>query len=558
MLADGFTTRRGRRGALIHHDAGNRVLRGRRGARLTALTAGGTIPENADYQVLLEPDNHVIGTVNEDFAVESLAGDVFQLGNRSYKIQRVERGVVRVEDAHGMPPTIPFWLGEAPGRTDELSQSVSRLRSAIDERLTHDPSGASALRWLTEELGLLQAAAEQLVEYLRAGHAALGCLPTQDTIVLERFFDEAGGMQLVLHSPFGSRINRAWGLALRKRFCRKFNFELQAAATEDNIVISLTEAHSFPLDEVVRYLHSASVRTVLTQALLDSPMFTTRWRWVVGVLLALPRFRGGRKVAPQLARMAAEDLIGAVFPDQIACAENLPGERDIPDHPLVNQAIGDSLTEAMDIEGLERLLRAIESGAVHVVARDLTQPSPLAMEVLSARPYAYLDDAPLEERRTQAVMGRRWISPEDASDLGSLDGDAIARVRAEAWPDAQNADELHDALVWLGFLTEAEVAAGEHWRDWLDELAAAKRAGRIETPGGAVWISAERAAQFRAVFPEAKITPNIGMPDKDVSSPDEAPVEIIRGRLEGLGPVATGALAQPLGFTPENIAAPLA
>ena len=298
MLADGFSTRRGRRGALIHHDSVNRVLRGRRGARLTALTAGGTIPDNADYQVLLEPENHFIGTVNEDFAVESLAGDVFQLGNRGYKIQRIERGVVRVEDAHGMTPTIPFWLGEAPGRTDELSQSVSRLRNEVAQWFDRDPTGASALRWLVEELGVVPAAAEQLVEYLLAGHAALRCLPTQQTIVLERFFDEAGGMQLVVHSPYGSRINRAWGLALRKRFCRKFNFELQAAATEDNIVISLTEAHSFPLDEVDRYLHSASVRTVLTQALLDSPMFTTRWRWVAGVSLALPRFRGGRKVRP--------------------------------------------------------------------------------------------------------------------------------------------------------------------------------------------------------------------------------------------------------------------
>ena len=349
-----------------------------------------------------------------------------------------------------------------------------------------------------EELGVVPAAAEQLVEYLRAGHAALGCLPTQQTIVLERFFDEAGGMQLVVHSPYGSRINRAWGLALRKRFCRKFNFELQAAATEDNIVISLTEAHSFPLDEVVRYLHSASVRTVLTQALLDSPMFTTRWRWVVGVSLALPRFRGGKKVPPQLARMGAEDLIGAVFPDQIACAENLQGEREIPDHPLVNQAINDSLTEAMDIEGLERLLKAIESGAVQTVTRDLTQPSPLALEVLSARPYAFLDDAPLEERRTQAVMARRWISPEDASDLGRLDPEAIARVRAETWPEAENADELHDALVWLGFLTDAEVAAEPRWSGWLQELAATKRTGRLEVAGSTFWISAERVPQFRA------------------------------------------------------------
>src|SRR4051812_39768859 len=455
MLAEGFSTRRGRRGALIHHDAVNHMLRGRRGARLTALTSGGTIPDNADFQVLLEPENHVVGSVNEDFAVESLAGDIFQLGNKSYRIMRVERGVVRVEDAHGQPPTIPFWLGEAPGRSDELSVSVSRLRDAVALRLRRSED---VLQWLTRDLGMAGAAAEQLIDYLAAAYAALGCLPTHDTIVLERFFDEAGGMQLVVHSPYGSRINRAWGLALRKRFCRKFNFELQAAATEDNIVISLTEAHSFPLDEVVRYLHSASVRTVLTQALLDSPMFTTRWRWVAGVSLALPRFRGGRKVPPQLARMGAEDLIGAVFPDQIACAENLQGEREIPDHPLVRQAIGDSLSEGMDIEGLERLLKAIEAGNVQTVARDLTQPSPLALEVLSARPYAFLDDAPLEERRTQAVMARRWMSPEEASDIGRLDADAIARVRAETWPAAENADELHDALVWLGFLTEAEVA----------------------------------------------------------------------------------------------------
>src|ERR1700740_421240 len=315
-----------------------------------------------------------------------MAGDIFQLGNTAYRILRVERGTVRVEDAQGMAPNIPFWLGEAPGRTDELSQSVSRGGGILPPPL---PSG-NTLSWLRDEVGVAEPAADQLVEYLASGHAALGVLPTQDTLVIERFFDEVGGMQLVIHSPFGSRLNRAWGLALRKRFCRKFNFELQAAATEDNIVISLTHAHSFALEEVARYLHSNSVRTILTQALLDSPLFTTRWRWVIGVALALPRFRGGKKVPPQLARMGAEDLIGAVFPDQIACAENLQGEREVPDHPLVNQAIGDSLSEGMDIQGLERLLKAIETGRVRVVARDLTQPSPLAMEVLSARPYAFL------------------------------------------------------------------------------------------------------------------------------------------------------------------------
>ena len=561
MLADGFSTRHGRRGALVHHDAVNRVLRGRRGARLTALTSGGTIPDNADYQVLLEPDNHFIGTVNEDFAVESLAGDIFQLGNKSYQIQRVERGVVRVEDAHGMAPTIPFWLGEAPGRSDELSQSVSQLRTNVAALLRRDPSGQAALHWQTNDCAMVPAAAEQLIEYLAAGHAALGCLPTQDNIVLERFFDEAGGMQLIVHSPYGSRINRAWGLALRKRFCRRFNFELQAAATEDNIVISLTQAHSFALEEVARYLHSNSVRTVLTQALLDSPMFTTRWRWVIGVALALPRFRGGKKVPPQLARMGAEDLIGAVFPDQIACAENLAGEREIPAHPLVQQAIGDCLTEAMDIAGLEGLLRGIELGAVQVTVRDLTQPSPLALEVLSARPYAYLDDAPLEERRTQAVMARRWMSPSDASDLGNLDPEAIARVRSEAWPEAENPDELHDALSWLGFLTRAEVQSDRRWNGWLAELAGQKRVAHVDVGGSTLWITAERLPHFRALWPKLKTTPALVVPapyDKRVWSRDEALVEILRGRLEGLGPVRPDELGRGLGLAANECAAPLA
>jgi ATP-dependent Lhr-like helicase len=560
MLADGFHTRRGRRGALLHHDAVHHQLRGRRGARLTALTAGGTIPDNADYQVLLEPENNVIGSVNEDFAVESMAGDVFQLGNKSYKIQRVERGVVRVEDAHGLAPNIPFWLGEAPGRSDELSVAVSRLRSEVARHLQLDPTGASALKWLVDELAVARVAAEQLVDYLRAGYAALGCLPTQQRIVLERFFDEAGGMQLVLHSPYGSRLNRAWGLALRKRFCGKFNFEIQAAATEDNIVISLTEAHSFALEDVARYLHSASVRSVLTQALLDSPMFTTRWRWVAGVSLALPRFRGGKKVPPQLTRMAAEDLIGSVFPDQIACAENLPGEREIPDHPLVQQAIGDCLGEAMDIEGLERLLGQIESGAIEVVARDLTQPSPLALEVLSARPYAFLDDAPLEERRTQAVMARRWLAPEQASDLGQLDAEAIGRVKGEAWPDAASADELHDALVWLTFLTEQEVQTGPGWRDFMMALTEQNRAAAIDVAGATLWIAAERLSLFRGVWPTVQGRPAISAPpgyDRQWSS-EEALVEILRGRLEGLGPVTAAALAAPLGLEASAIATALA
>jgi ATP-dependent Lhr-like helicase len=575
MLAEGFGTRRGRRGALLHRDAVKRALRGRRGARLTALTSGGTIPDNADYQVLLEPENQVIGSVNEDFAVESLAGDIFQLGNSAYRILRVERGTVRVADAEGQPPNIPFWLGEAPGRTDALSCSVSRLREEVAARLSPHPSppdvnpppqagegrvGAEdARRWLVEAAGIAEPAAEQLVDYLGAARAALGVLPTRETIVIERFFDAVGGMQLVIHSPYGSRINRAWGLTLRKRFCRKFNNELQAAATEDNIVLSLTTVHSFDLADVPRYLHSASVRPLLIQAVLDAPMFMTRWRWVAGVSLALPRFRGGKKVPPQLARMEAEDLVAAVFPDQIACAENLPGEREIPDHPLVRQTLADCLSEAMDIDGLEKLLARIEAGEVQVVTRDLTEPSPLALEVLAARPYAYLDDAPLEERRTQAVIGRRWLAPEDAADLGRLDPEAIARVREEAWPEAANADELHDALAWLGFLGEEEAARADPGQ--LAALTHDQRAARLHLPGAVLWVAAERLPQFRAVWPDAPLEPPIAAPAEFAArdwSLEEALVEILRGRLEGLGPVTEQALAAPLGLMPEDIAAALA
>ena len=559
MLAEGYTTRRGRRGALLHFDGVNHLLRGRRGARLTALTSGGAIPDNADYQVLLEPENHIVGTVNEDFAVESLAGDVFQLGNTAYRIIRVERGTVRVEDADGQAPNIPFWLGEAPGRSDELSVAVSRLRADVEARLPGGAVDDEVLHWLAALPGVGEAAGRQLADYFGAGYGALGCLPTQTTIVFERFFDEAGGMQLVIHAPFGSRINRAWGLALRKRFCRKFNFELQAAATEDNIVLSLTGAHSFQLADVARYLKAASVRQLLIQALLDAPMFVTRWRWVASVALALPRFRGGRKMPPQLVRMDAEDLLAAIFPDQVACAENLVGEREIPDHPLVRETIADCLHEAMDVGGLERLLAGLESGAIEVVARDLTEPSPLALEVLSARPYAYLDDAPLEERRTQAVMSRRWLAPEAAADLGRLDPEAIARVREEAWPDPANADELHDALVWLGFLTAEEVAAG--WEGWLADLARQRRATRLYTINTSLWIAAERLPLLLAIWPQARLDPPVSAPDVVANRPwsrDEALTEIVRGRLEGEGPVTEAALAARLDLPRADIAAVLA
>lgn len=547
MLSDGFTTRQGPRAGYVHRDAVNHRLRERRGARLTALTSGGTIPDTGDYQVTLEPQADRIGTVHEDFAVESLAGDVFQLGNTSYRILRIEPGNVRVEDAHGAPPNIPFWLGEAPGRTDELSWAVSRLR----DEFTRQPD---PLAWATGTLGLGEAAALQLVDYLGRTLAALGAMPTQHQIVVERFFDEAGGMQLVIHAPFGSRLNRAWGLALRKRFCRQFNFELQAAATEDAIVLSLSTSHSFPLDEVARYLHSNSALGVLVQALLDAPLFGVRWRWNATTALALPRFRGGRKVAPQLQRMKSEDLLAAVFPDQVACLENIVGEREVPDHPLVAQTMADCLQDAMDAEGWLALLRRMESGAVAVVARDLAAPSPLAAEALNARPYAFLDDAPIEERRTQAVQGRRYADPDNPDDLGRLDPAAIASVREEAWPRVRDADEMHEALTMLGLVTADEAAV---WSDWLAALAAAGRATRL---AGGPWTAAERLPQLRCLFPGAEELPAVVVPTEYATPPasrDEALRDLLRSRLGGLGPVPAGTLAAQLGLPRHEIDAAL-
>lgn len=550
MLAEGFTTRRGRNGAMLYHDAVNRMLRARKGARLTAITSGGAIPDTADYQVMLEPEGHLIGTVNEDFAVESLAGDVFQLGNISYRIIRVERSTVRVEDARGEAPTIPFWLGEAPGRTDELSVAVSRFRGDIEQWL--DEGTSHALAWLVDDVGLGEVAAAQILAYLASGRAALGCLPTQETIVFERFFDEAGGMQLVIHSPYGSRINRAWGLALRKRFCRKFNFELQAAATEDTIILSLTTAHSFELSDVARYLHPNTARDVLIQALLDSPMFTTRWRWNASISLALPRFRGGKKVPPPLSRMNAEDLLASVFPDQVACGENIVGDIVVPDHPLVRQTVTDCLEEAMDIAGFEKLLHGLIGGQVNVVARDLTEPSPLALEVLSARPYAFLDDAPLEERRTQAVMSRRWMDPQSASEIGRLDPDAVRRVREEAWPDAATADELHDALLWLNFITVEEVQRNGMWPALMHELATDRRTTLV---AGRLYVAAERLPRLQALSPNLEMNPPVAVPAVHAKEwpREEALVEIVRGRLEGLGPTTALAIATSLGVPVADI-----
>ena len=550
MLSEGFATRNGQRAGYVHRDAVNGRLRQRRGARMTALTSGGTIPETGDYSVLLEPQAQTIGTVNEDFAVESLAGDVFQLGNTSYRILRVEPGRVRVEDARGAAPNIPFWLGEAPARTNELSQAVSRLRAEVGEAA--EQGGREAvLALLRTQLRLDAEAARQIADYLVAAATALGALPTQQQLVMERFFDGSGGTQLVIHSPYGSRLNRAWGLALRKRFCRTFNFELQAAATEDAIVLSLSTSHSFPLEEVWHYLKSGSALEVLVQALLDAPLFGVRWRWNATNALALPRFTGGRRTAPQLQRMKSEDLLATVFPDQVACLENIVGEREVPDHPLVAQTLEDCLHEAMDAQGWLALLRRMESGQVRLLARDLTGPSPLAAEALNARPYAFLDDAPLEERRTQAVQSRRYGDPETADDLGRLDPDAIAAVRAEAWPQARDADELHDALSGLGVLTPAEIQVNAGWAGWLQQLAQAGRAARLVDAQGApgLWIAAERLAQFGPLYAGAVPEPVIAAPrgyEVEDWQPEPALRELLRARLSGFGPLPAAVIAADL------------
>ena len=519
MLSDGIATQRGRSGTYLHRDQVNGRVRGRRGARLAAITSGGAIPDTANYSVVAEPDGKQVGTVDEDFAVESLSGDVFLLGTSSWRIKRVEPGRVRVEDARGAPPSVPFWNGEAPGRTLELSEAVAEVRQAIAER---DPSGS--LQFLADECGVDEGGAKQVIAYILAGVASLNALPTQTTVVAERFFDEGGGMQLVIHAPFGSRINRAWGLALRKRFCRSFNFELQAAATDNGINISLTEQHAFPLELVFEFLKPQTVEHVLTQAMLDAPMFTARWRWNASRALALPRFQGGRKVPPPIQRMRAEDLLASVFPDQVACAENLTGEIRIPDHPLVEETIDNCLHEAMDLDGLTRILEGVESGAIRKLAIDNAEPSPFSHEILNANPYAYLDDAPLEERRARAVQLRRTLRTDLSGGAGILDPAAIATVSAESWPDVRDADELHDALLSLIALPPVS-----EWQELFAELTSTGRASVIERGGKRFWVATERSHLVNDVL------------------------GTVRGWMESLGPITAPSLAGTLAFPLDEI-----
>jgi ATP-dependent Lhr-like helicase len=566
MSSEGFSTRRGRRAALIHRDEVNAILRGRRGSRLLAQTSGGAIPEIADYRVILDPEDTFIGTLNEDFAIESNAGDIFQLGNASWRILRVTAGTVRVADAKGAPPTIPFWLGEAPARSDELSEAVSDLRAAIDGRLAHETPMAvpSTVRdvaaWLVEETGLSNDAAEQAVAYLADGRRVLGVIPSQHTLVLERFFDESGGMQLVLHAPFGSRVTKAWGLALRKRFCRQFNFELQAAATEDGLMLSLGPQHSFPLSDVFRYLHPETTRDVLVQAFLDAPVFATRWRWNSTISLAVPRTRGGRKLAAQVQRMLAADLLASVFPDAAACLENIPGDRQIPDHPLVAQTVRDCLEEAMDLDGLNAVLGRIHRGELKLVARDTPEPSVFAHEILGAKPYAFLDDAPLEERRSHAVQTRRGTDT-GAGELGLLDQAAIERVRDEARPDPRNADELHDALMTCGYLLDSEMSQAV--RAFHDTLAAASRSCRCRLDGTGrtepLSVAAERLPELLAIHPDAVLEPPIAAPLSRARVWERAAAltELVRGRLCLVGPTTSDELARSLAIDTKDADAAL-
>ncbi|MGQ0666582.1 MAG: DEAD/DEAH box helicase [Nitrospiraceae bacterium] len=556
LLAEGIATRRDRSQAHLYHDRINHRLKGRRGARLAAITSGGAIPDTANYAVVAEPDGTIVGSVDEDFAVESLAGDIMLLGNTSWRIRGVEAGKVRVENAQGAPPNIPFWRGEAPSRTAELSAEVSSLRLEIADRLassgsadSYQPSAISASQavlssqpsaeqWLKQECGLDERGAQQAAAYVAAGIAVLGTVPTQTRIVAERFFDEGGGMQLVIHAPFGGRINRAWGLALRKRFCVTFDFELQAAATDNGLVISLGEKHSFPLESVFGYLHSKSVREVLSQAVLLAPMFTTRWRWNASRSLALLRFSRGKKVPPQIQRMKAEDLLAAVFPDAVACQENLTGERavrQIPDHPLVTETLRDCLTEAMDLDGFVQLLERIESGAIRCLARDTPVPSPFSHEILNANPYAFLDDAPLEERRARAVEMRRTLPAELVGQVGALNPDAIEEVQRESWPVVRNPDDLHDALLMLVWLPEP---IATEWSHHLPTLVESGRASFITPHEGRGWVATENWERIERLF---------------VGGDDAVLDTIVQGWMESIGPTTTGELAERLHLPAEHV-----
>ena len=551
ILCEGIADRRGRRGAFLHRDRVHRRLRARRGARLAAITSGGAIPDTGDYDVVEEATGTFVGRLNEDFAIESQRDDIFLLGNMSWRIRHIGSGRVLVENAHGLPPSSPFWLGEAPARTRELSQAVSELRVAVAERLASPGgNGESAVRWLSEETGMDEGGARQAAAYIADAQAALGVVPTQRTVIAERFFDESGGMQLVLHAPFGGRITRAWGLALRKRFCLTFDFELQAAATDDGLVLSLGEQHSFPLENVFGMVRQGTLEADLVQALLAVPMFATRWRWNVTRALAVLRQQGGRRVPIALIRMRAEDLLAAVFPEQVACGDNHAGPIAVPDHPLVTETVQNCLREAMDVDGLRAVLEAIDRGEIRTVAVETVAPSPMSHEILNANPYAFLDDAPLEERRARAVSLRR-TDPELARTLGALAPEALAEVRAQAWPDLRTPDELHDLLLTLGVLPVGDAAP---WSEMAASLVADRRATvatwSLEDREVSAYVAAERLPWLRALRPDARTAPALAVPDgiEEDTGEEVTARRVVQGWMECLGPVTAAGLSARLGL----------
>lgn len=571
MLADGIAGSRGRFGAYLFRDQVNNIVKARRGVRLTAIMSGGAIPDVGLFTVVAEPDEAMVGTLDEDFAIESNRGDIILLGSTSWMVKRVDNisGRVLVQDAHGAPPSVPFWNGEAPGRTKELSLAVSELRQKISDMLPiikpaaiavcNQPQAEFAIKWLKNHGGLDDSGAEQLVKYILQGRAVLGAVPTQKTVIAERFFDEGGGMQLIIHAPFGARINKAWGLALRKKFCRSFNFELQAAATDNGINIALAEQHSFPLADVFHFVHPNSIKDVLIQAVLQSPLFPTRWRWAATRALALVRFRGGKKVPPNIQRMLADDLLAAVFPDAAACQDNLGG-RDValPNHPLVNEAMKDALNEAMDIEGLITVINGIISGEIHCIAVDTPVPSPFSHEILNANPYAYLDDAPLEERRARAVEMRRILPESALQEVGKLDPAAITTVQEQAWPDVRSADELQDVLQTLiAFPEEIHLIEGKStlpvWKKYFDELVLAGRAGIVTYQNKKFLITAEKIKTFLAIYPAAILPTRLVEVEQKLTERREAIVNMLRGWMFHLGPVTAAELSELLALPVNEI-----
>jgi len=556
MLSEGVATSRGRRSAWLHRDRVNGVVKGRRGARLAAVTSGGAIPDTADYDVVEDPTDTFVGTVNEDFAIESMAGDIFLLGNTSWKIRRVESGRVRVEDAAGQPPTIPFWTGEAPARTQELSAAVAALRQSAADGIGEREA---LLQWLGAECGLPRAGAEQIADYVAETVAVLGTIPTQSRIVAERFFDEGGGMQLVVHAPFGAGINRAWGLALRKRFCVTFDFELQAAATDDGIILSLGEQHSFPLESVFHFVKTPTLTETLQQAVLQHPVFGTRFRWNASRSLALLRSEGGKRVPAPILRMRSDDLMAAVFPEQVACQDNNPGGLiEPPDHPIVTETVRNCLNEWMDTDGLRAIITRLEAGQLETVVVETPEPSQMSHEILNANPYAFLDDAPLEERRARAVALRR-VDPDLARDVGALDPAAIDEVRAQAAPDIRDADELHDHLLGILLLP---VEDAEHWSDLASDLVDGRRAtiaSWIDPHGAArrAYLAAERERLVRIILAESAFAPAVSVLDDRKQGVDPTREDAIRTMLQGwmacLGPATTVGLARKLGLSDTDL-----